>query len=90
MLATGLVLFTLFVNGTTLRLVIGLLGLDRLSPRDRALRDRILTLSYTEAREAAHQIARTHEISQATVERVVAPYDSAISAANPTRRERPS
>ena len=33
-LATGFVLFTLFVNGTTLRLVIGLLGLDRLSPRD--------------------------------------------------------
>src|SRR5271169_3767511 len=45
-LATGFVLFTLFVNGTTLRLVISLLGLDRLSSRDRALRDRILALSY--------------------------------------------
>jgi CPA1 family monovalent cation:H+ antiporter len=33
-LAAGLVLFTLFVNGTTLRLVIRLLGLDRLSARD--------------------------------------------------------
>ena len=43
-LATGLVLFTLFVNGTTLRLVIALLGLDRLSPRNEVLRDRILAL----------------------------------------------
>lgn len=31
-LATGFVLFTLLVNGTTLRLLIRLLGLDRLSP----------------------------------------------------------
>ena len=43
-LATGFVLFTLFVNGTTLRLVISLLGLDRLSPRNEVLRDRILAL----------------------------------------------
>src|SRR5271157_1281208 len=43
-LATGLVLFTLLVNGTTLRAVIRLLGLDRLSPGDRLLRDRVLEL----------------------------------------------
>jgi monovalent cation:H+ antiporter, CPA1 family len=73
-LATGFVLYTLFVNGTTLRLVIGLLGLDRLSPRDMALRDRILALSYAEARDAAHEIARTHDISAATVEQVITPY----------------
>jgi monovalent cation:H+ antiporter, CPA1 family len=78
-LATGLVLFTLFVNGTTLRLVIGLLGLDRLSARDEALRDRILALSYVEAREAAHEIARTHALSQATVDHVVAPYEARIA-----------
>ena len=33
-LATGFVLFTLLVNGTTLRLLIHLLGLDRLSALD--------------------------------------------------------
>ena len=44
-LATGLVLFTLLVNGTTLRVAIRLLGLDRLSPVDRLLRDRVLELS---------------------------------------------
>ena len=81
-LATGFVLFTLFVNGTTLRLVIGLLGLDRLSPRDAALRDQILAMSYAEAREAAHEIARTHALSPSAVERVVAPYEAKITAAS--------
>jgi monovalent cation:H+ antiporter, CPA1 family len=72
-LATGFVLYTLFVNGTTLRPVIGLSGLDRLSPRERALRERILVLAHTEAREAAREIARTHGISPETADRVVAP-----------------
>ena len=74
-LATGFVLYTLFVNGTTLRPVIGLLGLDRLSPRERALRDRILALVHAEAGEAAREIARTHGISPETVDRVVVPDD---------------
>ena len=81
-LATGFVLFTLFVNGTTLRLVMGLLGLDRLSQRDEALRDQILALSYAEASEGAHEIARTHALSESAVERVVAPYEARIAAAN--------
>jgi monovalent cation:H+ antiporter, CPA1 family len=81
-LATGFVLFTLFVNGTTLRIVIGLLGLDRLSSRDRALRDRILALSYAEAREAAAEIARSHAISAPALERVIAPYEARIATAN--------
>ncbi|MGO8865524.1 MAG: cation:proton antiporter [Alphaproteobacteria bacterium] len=81
-LATGFVLFTLFVNGTTLRMVIRLLGLNRLSPRDRVLRDRILALSYAEAREAAQAIAQTHALSSLALERVIAPYEARIAAAN--------
>jgi monovalent cation:H+ antiporter, CPA1 family len=80
-LATGFVLFTLFVHGTTLRLVIRLLGLDRLSARDEALRDHILALSYVEARDAAKEIGRTHALSQTAVDRVIAPYESKIAAA---------
>jgi monovalent cation:H+ antiporter, CPA1 family len=79
-LATGFVLFTLFVNGTTLRLVIRLLGLDRLSARDRALRDHVLALSYAEARDAASEIGRTHAISQAAVERVIETYQAKLDA----------
>jgi CPA1 family monovalent cation:H+ antiporter len=81
-LATGFVLFTLFVNGTTLRLMIGLLGLDRLSSRDEALRDRILALSYAEASEAAREIARTHNLSRSAVDQVTAPYEARIIAEN--------
>ncbi len=44
-LATGFVLFTLLVNGTTLRLLIRLLGLDRLSALDLSLRGQVLALS---------------------------------------------
>jgi CPA1 family monovalent cation:H+ antiporter len=79
-LATGFVLFTLFVNGTTMRLMIGLLGLDRLSARDEALRDRILALSYAEASEAAHEIARTHDLSRSAVDQVTAPYEARMTA----------
>lgn len=81
-LATGLVLVTLFVNGPTLRLVISLLGLGRLSPRDAGMRDRILALSYADACEAAHEIAETHSLSPSAVERVVTPYQASIAAAN--------
>lgn len=86
-LATGYVLYTLFVNGTTLRPAIGLLGLDRLSPRESALRDRILALSHAEAREAAREIARTHGISPETADRVVAPYDLARAEEDLVRAE---
>ena len=80
-LATGFVLFTLFINGTSLRVAIRLLGIDRLSLRDAALRDQIQALSYAEARDAAREIARVHVLSQAAVERVIAPYQARLDAA---------
>jgi monovalent cation:H+ antiporter, CPA1 family len=80
-LATGFVLFTLFINGTTLRLIIHLLGLDCLSPRDAALRDHILAVSYGEARDAAREIGRTHTISETIIDRVVAPYQAKLEQA---------
>jgi CPA1 family monovalent cation:H+ antiporter len=51
-LATGFVLFTLLVNGTTLRLLIRLLGLDRLSALDSSLRYQVLALSRGRVAEA--------------------------------------
>ena len=81
-LATGLVLFTLFVNGTTLRLVIALLGLDRLSPRDEVLRDRILALSYAEVCDSVRALAAAHGLAPAAVEQIVEPYEAWITAAD--------
>jgi CPA1 family monovalent cation:H+ antiporter len=80
-LATGLVLFTLLVNGTTLRFVIRLLRLDRLSPVDQALRDRVLALSYTEIGETIRTMANEHEISPSAVTSALAPYEAGMSAA---------
>ena len=60
-LATGFVLFTLSVNGTTLR---SSFGRWVWTACERAIR-RGLTLNFStaEAREAAHQIAQTHALS---------------------------
>ena len=81
-LATGLVLFTLLVNGTTLRFVIRLLGLDRLSPVDQALRDRVLALSYAEIGETIRSMASEHEISPSAIASALAPYETGMAAAN--------
>ena len=80
-LATGLVLFTLLVNGTTLRAVIHLLRLDRLSPVDQALRDRVLALSYAEIAETIRATGREHEISLSALSSALAPYEAGIAAA---------
>jgi monovalent cation:H+ antiporter, CPA1 family len=76
------VLFTLFVNGTTLRLVIDLLGLDRLSPRNQVLRDQVLALSYAEVCDSVRDMARDHTLADSAVEEVVKPYQAWIAAAN--------
>src|SRR6516164_1003130 len=81
-LATGLVLFTLFVNGTTLRLAISLLGLDRLSPRNQVLRDQVLALSYAEVSDSVRGMARDHALDESAVEEVVKPYQAWIEVAN--------
>ena len=59
-LATGFVLFTLLVNGLTLRPVIRLLRLDRLSPLDQALRAKVLALSLADVRDAVRETAREY------------------------------
>jgi CPA1 family monovalent cation:H+ antiporter len=80
-LATGLVLFTLLVSGTTLRPVIRLLGLDRLSPRDRMLRDQVLALAYQEVCDAVRDTAKQYSLSDSAVRETVGPYEAWIRAA---------
>ncbi len=60
--ATGFVLFTLFVQGTTLRPLIRLFGLDKLSPVDLALRNRALGLSLGNVRQEVEGIARNFDL----------------------------
>lgn len=54
------VLFTLFVNATTLGLVMHLFGLDKLSRLELALRDRVLALSRINVERHLQQIIRQH------------------------------
>jgi CPA1 family monovalent cation:H+ antiporter len=77
-LATGFVLFTLLVNGTTLRAVIRLLKLDRLSPLDQALRDQVLALSLAEVSDAVQDTARQYEIAPSVARAVTRPYDARV------------
>lgn len=68
-LATGFTLFTLLVQGTTLRSVIGWLGLDRLSPIDEAMSRQVVAVALQTVREDLARItddyALTHDVVRA-------------------------
>lgn len=65
--ATGFVLFTLLVQGTTLRLLIGWLGLDRLSPLDRALSDQVVAVALQDVRETVAETVRSFDLTPAII-----------------------
>ena len=66
-LATGFTLFTLIVQGTTLRWVIAQLGLDRLSPIDEALSRQVVAVSLQTVREDVARTTENYELSHDTV-----------------------
>jgi CPA1 family monovalent cation:H+ antiporter len=66
-LATGFTLFTLIVQGTTLRWVIARLGLDRLSPIDEALSRQVVAVSLQTVREDVARTTENYELSHDTV-----------------------
>jgi CPA1 family monovalent cation:H+ antiporter len=84
-LATGFTLFTLLVQGTTLRRVITYLGLDRLEPIDRALSSQVIAVALQNVREEVAETARkhdlTHDIVRSEAKRFAARLDSAIEKA---------
>lgn len=80
-LATGFVLFTLLVYGTTLKPLIRLLKLDQLSPIDSALRNQVLALALEDVREGTVQAAAAYRIAPTLVEHVTGPYRQRAEAA---------
>jgi len=78
-LATCFVFFTLFVNGTTLRHLIRLLGLDKLTPVERAMRNRALALSLGGVQEKAAELARHYEIEKAAADALITHYAERLS-----------
>jgi len=77
-LATGFVLFTLLVNGLTLRPVIRLLKLDRLSPLNLALRNKVLALSLADVRDALAETASQYAIPPDVARLATEPVDRRI------------
>lgn len=66
-LATGFTLFTLMVQGTTLRWVIGRLGLDRLSPLDEALSNQVVAVALQTVREEVAETNEKYDLTRETV-----------------------
>jgi CPA1 family monovalent cation:H+ antiporter len=79
-MATGFVLFSLLVNGLTLRPLIRALKLDRLSPLERRLRDQILALSLADVRDAVRDTADRYRIQPETAAPVIESYQRRIAA----------
>jgi CPA1 family monovalent cation:H+ antiporter len=77
-LATGFTLFTLLVNGLTLNPVIRLLGLNRLSPLNQAVRDKVLALSLSDVRDAVFRTAIESRIPSAAAQSAAAFYERRI------------
>ena len=73
-LATGFVLFTLLAQGLTLRPLIRLLRLDRLSPTDQVLRSQVLALSRRRVADAIHTVGREHGFPDELIDQVAAAY----------------
>lgn len=80
-LATGFVLFTLFVQATTLRWLIRWLHLDRLSPLDDILRERAIALTHGEIVDTLRDAATERRLDPASVEIVAQEYRTADAAA---------
>jgi CPA1 family monovalent cation:H+ antiporter len=78
---TGFVLLTLFINGTSLRFVMQALGLNRLTPLQRAIKDRALDMSATEIRDRLAEIAERERIDPEVGTAIAKVFDSVIQQA---------
>ncbi|MCC5958400.1 MAG: cation:proton antiporter [Rhodobacteraceae bacterium] len=84
-LATGFTLFTLLVQGTTLRWVISRLGLDRLPALDTALSNQVIAVALQNVREAVADTTRDYrlpkEVIRSEAKRFAARLDIAVDLA---------
>lgn len=83
--ATGFALFTLLVQGTTLRWMITWLRLDKLSPLDLALSNQVIAVALQTVREdlakTTENYALTHDTVRTEAKRFGARLDNAVKAA---------
>lgn len=80
-LATGFVLFTLLVYGTSLKPLIRLLGLNRLNALDEAVRTQFLALSLSDVRQEIEDAAESYHIEPRVTKKVLQDYEERAAAA---------
>ena len=78
--ATAFVLFSLLVNGTTLRWAIRVLGLDRLSPQNQALQWQAVHLATTEVLGRMAETARTFHLPEEIARQAASEYRTGMEA----------
>src|SRR5690606_10959962 len=76
---TGFVLMTLFINGTSLRMLIGRLGLNQLSPFERTLRNQAVVVALEDLRDQTGDIAQREHIGQDACKRVESVFDATLA-----------
>ncbi|EFO28954.1 sodium/hydrogen exchanger family protein [Roseibium sp. TrichSKD4] len=88
-LATGFVLFTLLVYGTSLKTLIRILGLDRLNARDQALRSQYLALALSDVRQGVTEAAQDYQIDPSVSAPIIENYgeraETALEAASKSK-----
>ncbi|MET1027986.1 MAG: cation:proton antiporter [Dongiaceae bacterium] len=77
---TGFVLLTLFVNGTSLRLVMQALKLNQLTPLQRAVKDRSLVVAVEEIRNRIADIAERERLDREVSDEVIGDYSKLLAA----------
>ncbi|CAE7593740.1 apnhaP [Symbiodinium microadriaticum] len=75
-LVTGFVLFTLFVQATSIQAVMGWLGLNTLSPADQAIRDRTLTRTLIKVTDGVEKAAAQKDIDADLAAEITGPVDA--------------
>lgn len=78
-LVTGFVLFTLFINAPTMRLVLKFFNLDKLPTTDVAMRNQIMALSLSHIREDLERAAEEYRIDPAIAAEVAADYEKRLA-----------
>jgi len=79
-MATGFVLFSLLVNGTTLRAVIRALKLNVLTAFDRVLRDQVVAVTLADVRDTVRTAAERYEIAPSATQSVIQQYQQRLDA----------
>ena len=83
-LVCAFVLFTLFINATTVGQVMKAFGLDKLSKNDLAIRDRTVERALSEISASIPSIAENNVIFGEVAERAVSGYDNRLEAIKKT------